>query len=403
MNETGDRFGASLAVGDFNGDGWQDLAVGAPGEAPGSSPQAGYVFVFRGSYNGLDSWHGFSQAGLGANEEGDMFGHALAAGDFNGDGRDDLAVGAPNEKFGSDPRSGYIFVFRGSDSGLQTWHGFSESPLQNNKNGDLFGYTLATGDFDADGRDDLAVGAPGKTVRQDQRFGSGYVLVFKGRGQGLQPWVGLGQFDYGCEQTGDMFGWALATGDFNMDGQDDLAVGAPGAGIPVKCARGDSAGRVFVYAGSGGGPTPWHAITQDTVTTHVGGFISLSGLDTDTPGDWFGASLAAGDFGYHVDDLAVGAPGQDLYGAPDAGLAFVFAGGSHSGLWPWLSFGQSRLQDIDETQDGFGSSLAIGGFNGGPGNLVVGAPGETLPWPAQRGAVFRVELPSRTGEMLAAP
>jgi hypothetical protein len=339
---------------------------------------------------------------MGMNEEGDMFGYALAAGDFNNDGRDDLAVGAPNEKPDTEPRSGYVFVFRGSNSGLKIWHGFSETPLQSNKNGDLFGYTLAAGDFDADGRDDLVVGSPGKTVWQDQRSGSGYVFVLKGQESGLRPWVGLREFEQGCEQVGDMFGWALATGDFNVDGQEDLAVGPPGAGVPVKCARGISSGRVFVYAGGTGGPTPWHAITQDAVTTSVGGFITtLRGFGTDELGDWFGASLAVGNLGYHADFLVVGAPGQNLlYRAPDAGLVYVFGGGSPSGLMPWLRFDQNRLSDINEKQDGFGSALAIGDFSGSPGELVVGAPGEMPPWPAERGAVFRIELLNRTGEML---
>src|SRR5690606_29923107 len=121
VDELGDRFGAALSTGDYDGDGHSDLAIGAPGEAPGPDPRSGVVYVFRGTSWGLTPDRVLDQDGLGGNEADDGFGSALASGDFDGDSRDDLAVGAPHEAPGSDPHSGAVFIFRGAERGLEPW------------------------------------------------------------------------------------------------------------------------------------------------------------------------------------------------------------------------------------------------------------------------------------------
>src|SRR5918993_626841 len=115
--EDNDRFGAAVARGDFNGDSILDLAVGAPGEVVGSAVNAGAVNVLHGSGGGLTGGPGLIQPNA---EAGDLFGSALAAGDFNGDGFFDLAVGVPGENVGAVGNAGAVTVLFGSALGLTT-------------------------------------------------------------------------------------------------------------------------------------------------------------------------------------------------------------------------------------------------------------------------------------------
>jgi hypothetical protein len=121
--EDSDRFGASLATGDFDADGVADLAVGAPAESVGAVVGAGAVNVLYGSGAGLTGSGSqlFVQnsAGIGStSEETDLFGASLAAGDFDGDGPADLAVGVSQESVGNVEAAGAINILYGSGTGL---------------------------------------------------------------------------------------------------------------------------------------------------------------------------------------------------------------------------------------------------------------------------------------------
>ncbi len=147
--EAGDVFGDNVTCGDFDGDGFDDLAVGVPGEDIGAVVDGGAVNVFYGSASGLTAsgdqlWHQNVPGVLGGAEAGDLFGSSLASGDYDGNGRDDLAVGAPGEDVGALVDAGAVNVLYGSGSRLtasgdQLWHQDSAGILGGAEAGDMFG------------------------------------------------------------------------------------------------------------------------------------------------------------------------------------------------------------------------------------------------------------------------
>ncbi len=119
MVEAGDLFGAALAAGDFDHDGFADLAAAAPLEDVGTVADAGALSTLYGSAGGLTAGGGrlFTQV-AGTLEAGDEFGEQLAAGDFNDDGFVDLAAAAPLEDVGTVAQAGAVSVLQGSGGGL---------------------------------------------------------------------------------------------------------------------------------------------------------------------------------------------------------------------------------------------------------------------------------------------
>ena len=357
--EPGDFFGAAMAAGDFNGDGYADLAVGAPFEDGVGTVDVGAVSVLYGSAGGLGTAGGrlFTQVGS-ATEPGDLFGYALSAGDFNNDGAADLAAGAPLEDASSIVDAGAVSVLYGSAGGLGTAGGRLFTQVGSAaERGDGFGARVAAGDFNNDGYADLAVGAPYEYAGTIPIAGA--VSVLYGSAGGLGTAGGRLFTQIGAVEGYDQFGDALATGDFNNDGFTDLAAGAP---VEDVNNIGD-AGAVSVLFGSAAGITATGAYTF----TQVGSAAEA--------GDYFGWALATGDFDNDgFADLAVGAEGEDVYSAIDAGAVSVLYGSS-AGVT--TAAGQIFTQDTPgvgssaEPGDFFGLSLAAGAAE--PAALSVGA------------------------------
>jgi FG-GAP repeat len=272
-----DFFGETLAVGDYNNSGTEDLAVGVPFEDVGAVPDAGAVNVFYGRpTTGLtgSSSQIFTQdtPGVGSTaEDFDQFGLALAGGDFNADDADDLAVGAPTENVGTVQFAGAVNVLYGSTSrltgtGSQLFTQDSPGVGSTAEEFDQFGDAFAVGDFNNSGTEDLAVGAPFEAVGAVE--GAGAVNVLYGRpvtgltGSNSQiftqdtPGVGSTAEEF------DVFGLALAGGDFNADDADDLAVGVPFEDVGAV----EGAGAVNVLPGSTSrlSGTGSQLFTQDT-------------------------------------------------------------------------------------------------------------------------------------------
>ncbi len=273
----GDSLGKAVSgAGDVNGDGHADIIAGAP-TAGGNT---GYARVYSGIDGGV--FHTFS-----GNGSGEQVGFAVAGiGDINGDGKDDLLVGAPGVS-GNGTLSGQATVYNGLD-------GSAIHVLDGPEPYSSFGQSVAgLGDVSGDNVPDFAVGAPNYSGLTPN---AGRVIVYSGADGGVL-------FTLDGTAASDQFGISVAgAGDINGDGIRDLIVGAPG-----NDDAGASAGQARVFSGADGTPL----VNIDGLAPYDGLGRSVAGIG-DVNGDGFA-------------DLVTGAPGNDT-GAPDAGRAEVFLG-----------------------------------------------------------------------------
>ncbi len=383
-----DNLGERLAAGDFNGDGYMDLVAGMPDSAIDGHADAGSVQVFYGSATGLQnptSQHVFSQAGPidGLVEDNDQFGYAITAGDFNGDGYDDLAVGSPTESVDSTNNAGAVNIIFGSEDGLteagdQQWIEDDFGLFGVSQEGDQFGYALAAADFDKDGYMDLAIGIPFQQLGTNTIIDdAGFVFIMYGSAtgpttSGYQLWSQSGDVE-GSLEAGDRFGEVLHTGDFNGDGYGDLAVGLPREDVGSLV----DAGAVNILYGSANG---LNVAGNQIIDPNNSGFGAALSAGDDYR---FGGALTAGDYnGDGYSDLAIGIPRQNLGITPnviDAAGAAIIVPGGQSGLntsnYQFLAQNNNMIEGTAEASDWFGFALTTGDYNGdGYADLGIGVP-----------------------------
>ncbi len=334
---------------DLDGDGLDDVVVGAPGARSGGA--VGGAYIFHGTATGgLDV--SAADVSLFGDVVGEQAGATLAAGDVNDDGVPDLVVGScpPPTAVTS---VGRAFVFLGPvtssgnlEDGALTLEGVDED--------DALGCSLsASGDITGDSIVDLLVGVPGEDSGGRD---AGGVWLYTGP---LSAGAFAGELWLEGVSTGDGAGGAVASGlDLDGDAVEDMVVGAPGASA--------SGGAAYVALGP--------------VT--VGSDLSVADarLAGQVAGDLAGTAVAsAGDLnddGYT--DLLIGAPGHDV-GATDGGAVYVVLGRSGAWVDRSLSFASGRVTG-SSARGGLGSSVSAAGDTDADGILefVAGAPDATV-------------------------
>ncbi|RNC83371.1 MAG: T9SS C-terminal target domain-containing protein [Balneola sp.] len=385
--DANDQSGKAVASGDINGDGIDDVIIAAPYADPnGNSSGETYVVFGQSSFSGsslielstLDGSNGFTLNGI---DEGDESGKAVAIGDINGDGIKDMIIGAHQADPPNGTSSGETYVVFGQTSfdssiDLSSLDGSNGFTLNGIDAGDDAGIGVASADINGDGIGDVIIGAVFADPNGNSRAGETYVVfgqstTFSSSFE-LSSLDGSTGFTLNGIDANDQSGKAVASGDINGDGIDDVIIGVDRAD-----PNGTSSGETYVVFGQ----TSFDASIDLSSLDGSNGF-TLNGVGA---GDQSGFAVASGDVnGDRINDVIIGAPiANNTAGVNLSGMTYVVFGDTTTFD---ASIDLSSLDGdtgfaLDGTYtSGYGSlagySLTSGDINGdGVDDMIIGATG----------------------------
>jgi hypothetical protein len=387
--KNGDNLGRSVATGDINNDGIDDVIVGANAAKPGGRSGAGSIYVLYGdnypSSMILDLNSQPANLTIHGNEFGDSAGMDVASGDFNNDGFDDIIIGASGADPAGGNNAGEAYVIYGLDYASGTVIDLNSSSanltIYGNNEDDNLGRVLAAGDINNDGFDDVICGVYWADSTGGTRAGAVCVIYGADYASGTELDLNSTSANLTIfgDDASDYLGYSVSSGDINSDGFSDVIAGAYGTAPP----GGNDAGTTYVIYGAdyASGTLIDLNLTSANLTIHGDDMSDLSGI-----------SVSSGDMNDDgITDVIIGASAADPPGGTLAGETYVVYGSDYlSGTVIDLDKGPANITIMgDNGTDKFGRAIASGDVNAdGYYDLIIGGYTAVAPGGIDAGKTF---------------
>lgn len=301
------KFDFSLQAYDINRDNITDLIVGAPYDNSLKISQSGAVYIYPGSFSGLESEPKITIFG---NSKGSRFGGAVLSDDFDSDGDSEIFISAYLARKNDLIKIGKVFYYdvlqtASSSLVLARMITFPNKAISGNSSKEFFGFALDSGDLNGDYIADLAATSfPYAGEKTDAK-----VSIYYGGGDMTTPDIVIKN-----PRDDALIGASVLLTDLNADGLDDIVIGAPG----ISYSKSEEPGEVYIIFSSEDGYKSKYSVADLEVDNIIHG---------ENGDDWFGYSLAALDFNNDgLEDLAIGSRYSDIEDGVNNGKVFILPG-----------------------------------------------------------------------------